>query len=302
MSGVADMRPLQASIYDDAAGSQTCGAPQLGLRPPSLAVSVVVYGGSIEVLGETLRSLSTAVMQAVGSGSLGSCCLTIVDNRGSFPEAMLGDTIFSGIARRVMRMPSNIGFGAGHNIGLCEQNADYVLVLNPDVRIDSFALERGIRWLEVWPMVAAIAPDVRDGNGLKQYLCRDYPSVFALLLRGFAPAAIRRLFARILNAYELRDRICGDEVVWDPPLISGCFMLIRGAAWRGATGFDPRYFLYFEDYDLCLRLAKFGRLVFLPSVKIVHLGGGAARKGLLHIGMFIRSAFLFFHTHGWRWR
>jgi GT2 family glycosyltransferase len=65
-------------------------------------------------------------------------------------------------------------------------------------------------------------------------------------------------------------------------------------------GFDPRYFLYFEDYDLSLRTGRIARIVYVPAVRIVHFGGGAADKGFQHIRLFAASAWRFFGTHGWR--
>jgi GT2 family glycosyltransferase len=66
-------------------------------------------------------------------------------------------------------------------------------------------------------------------------------------------------------------------------------------------GFDPRYFLYFEDFDLSLRTPQHARIAYVPSVRIVHHGGGAARKGLRHVRLFLTSAIRFFDQHGWTW-
>ncbi|MDZ7620968.1 MAG: hypothetical protein U5O69_00470 [Candidatus Competibacteraceae bacterium] len=133
----------------------------------------------------------------------------------------------------------------------------------------------------------------------RQHLCKSYPTVLDLALRGFAPVGLRRLFQTRLDCYELRDRI-GDAVFWDPPIVSGCFMLARRAALERVEGFRPEYFLYFEDFDLSLRLAAVARLVYVPTVRIVHFGGRAARKGLRHVGFFLREEVVFFNQHGWR--
>jgi len=124
--------------------------------------------------------------------------------------------------------------------------------------------------------------------------------VLDLALRGFAPTWLRRPFQARLDRYELRDQT-GDLPFWDPPIVSGCFMLGRQATLAQVGGFRPEYFLYFEDFDLSLRLAAVTRLAYAPQVRIVHWGGHAARKGVRHIGLFLRAAVLFFHRHGWRW-
>ena len=78
-------------------------------------------------------------------------------------------------------------------------------------------------------------------------------------------------------------------------------MLVRGSAFCAVNGFDESYFLYFEDYDLSRRLQSKGRLQYLPQMQIVHAGGNAARKGVRHIAMFVRSGIHFFQQHGWQW-
>ena len=126
------------------------------------------------------------------------------------------------------------------------------------------------------------------------------PAVFDLFLRGFAPGWLRRRFARRMERYEMRDLI-GGQVVWDPPLVSGAFMLFRSEVLRRLGGFDPDFFLYFEDYDLSLRAARLTRLAYVPAVRVVHHGGHAARKGWHHIKLFVGGAARFFNKHGWRW-
>ena len=84
-------------------------------------------------------------------------------------------------------------------------------------------------------------------------------------------------------------------------LISGCFMLAETDTLKLVGGFDENYFLYFEDFDLSIRMGNLGRVLYAPDVHISHGGGNAASKGLWHIWKFIISGFRFFQTHGWRW-
>jgi len=199
---------------------------------------------------------------------------------------------------------ANIGYGAAHNLVLHGSGADYHLVLNPDVELAPDALAVGVRWLAEHKDIGAVAPEVFDGDGERQeYLCRRYPSVLDLLLRGFAPGLLRRLFRQRLDRYEMRDVIDPDperEII-DIPVMSGACLLVRRAAIDATGGFDPHFFLYFEDYDWTVRLNRITRTAYLPAMHIRHHGGGAAHKGLRHIGWFIRSGFRFFRKHGWKW-
>ncbi len=74
-------------------------------------------------------------------------------------------------------------------------------------------------------------------------------------------------------------------------------MLYRGDVFRQLNGFDPRYLLYFEDFDISLRTGKISRIAYVPAIRIVHEGGHAARKGLWHIWQFARSAAIFYSTY-----
>ncbi len=101
----------------------------------------------------------------------------------------------------------------------------------------------------------------------------------------------------------MRDVIDGkaNGFVSPVPVMSGCFMLLRRKAVDATGGFDPGFFLYFEDFDWSVRLNRVAGSAYVPAVRIVHHGGGAARKGWRHIAWFSRSATRFYRKHGWKW-
>ena len=193
----------------------------------------------------------------------------------------------------------NIGYGPAHNRVIRESGADYHLLLNPDVELAPDAVGAGLGYLAANPAAVLVSPAASNGNE-RQYLCKRYPSILILLLRGFAPRFLQAPFARKLAAYEMRE-LPEDRPSVGIPIASGCCMLCVGHPLREAGGFDERFFLYFEDFDLSLRLGRLGELAHLPAMRIRHGGGNAAGKGLGHIGMFVRSAWRFFNLHGWRW-
>jgi GT2 family glycosyltransferase len=160
---------------------------------------------------------------------------------------------------------------------------------------------QALDFMDEHPDAGLVTPHIADETGRTQYLCRRYPSLFDLCVRGFAPEKVRRLFRKRLAHYEMRDLINETEIVWDPSIISGCFMFCRTKLLRDLGGFDARYFLYFEDYDLSLRAHSLARLAYVPRIRLLHHGGVAARKGWLHIRMFSASAFKFFNRFGWKW-
>jgi GT2 family glycosyltransferase len=271
---------------------------------PGLSVGIVVYHSDLTLLGETLRSLGAAVAWAREGGDLGEVAVTIVDN-GSPDSEALDRTIASalppgqGIDVAIRRGHGNVGYGRGHNLAIAPSSTTYHLILNPDAILEPAALQESLRFLQAHQDVGMLAPDVYGSSGERQYLCRRYPSVLVLLLRGFAPPWLKRPFAALLDRYELRDRMDAD-VLPDVPLASGCFMFARRDVLATVGGFSPDYFLYFEDYDLSMRIRRTCRIAYVSRVRIVHHGGEAAKKGKTHLRLFLASAFRFFRTHGWK--
>jgi GT2 family glycosyltransferase len=238
---------------------------------------------------------------------LASCRVQLVDNSAQsrsaeaardIAEEVLGDV--RGLDLECRFLARNIGYGPANNIAIEGSHEDCFLTLNPDVEIDSHALTVGVRTLAAEPGVALYAPQVTGPDGAPQRLCRSYPSVAALFARGFLPRRLARALLGRLRPYELAFEVPTDSR-GERFVVSGCFMLFRTSSLKRAGGFDPRFFLYFEDYDLSWRLSARERIGFLPAMRIVHHGGGAARKGLRHIWLFSQSALRFFSKHGWRW-
>ncbi len=270
---------------------------------PRLTVSIVTYGSDLGLLEATISSLADAA-KTLGSRVTDSVRLSLIDNgpcdeaRSALLAQMAG--AWPGGAQLITGQ-GNVGYGRGHNLALSEPMGAYHLILNPDVEVAPDALDQALAFMDAHPACGLLAPAVHDDGGRLQYLCKRRPTILDLFLRGFAPDWMRRHFSGRLDAYEMRDLIGEHDLVWDPSIVSGCFMLFRTNTLTQLGGFDPRYFLYFEDFDLSLRTAKVARLAYVPQVRIVHHGGGAARKGLGHVRMFVTSAAQFFHRHGWRW-
>ncbi|WP_371824033.1 glycosyltransferase family 2 protein [Hahella sp. HN01] len=195
----------------------------------------------------------------------------------------------------------NVGYAQGNNIVLDKIKSEYHLILNPDVVLASGALSRGLKQLTGDSSLSLVAPASYDFfGGPIQYLCKRYPSFLVLFLRFIKSPWLNARFSRALSEYEYRHET-DSGVSFSPEIVSGCFMLCQTSALKKIGGFDERFFLYFEDFDLSLRMGKVGKVVYLPEMKIQHYGGGAGRKGWKHVRMFIVSAAKFFHKHGLKW-
>ncbi len=272
-----------------------------GFEQYDLSVSVVVYRSNVQQLTSTLVSLGAAytALRSIRPGV--SAVLYLVDNDGSMDAAALFKILRAhDIECQLISGQRNVGYGRGHNLALARATSRYHLVLNPDIELDQQALAQAFDFLDAHLEVGLLVPHIVDKNGHSQYLCRRYPTLLDLFIRGFLPVPVSRWFAQRLAKYEMRDLINEREVVWGPLIVSGCFMLFRTETLKRLKGFDARYFLYFEDYDLSLRTHEVAQVVYMPTVRIVHYGGGASRKGRGHICMFMTSAYKFFNRFGWR--
>ena len=200
---------------------------------------------------------------------------------------------------KVIITGENLGYGKAHNTVIGD-DADYHLILNPDVIFEVDTLKKSLEFLKFNERCGLLSPQAFWRNGDRQYLCKRYPSLVTLFLRAFAPKKIQHLFRKKLESYCMVAETQREEVIWMPLIVTGCFMLFRNDVLLKLNGFDESYFLYFEDTDLSLRAGKITDIAYVPHVRIIHHGGNVSRKGIKHIAMFTRSMFKFFNKHGWR--
>ena len=279
------------------------------MLPSSLQISIVTHRPDIRLLERTLRKLALAIGAAREDGALRTVHVALIDNSEDRLVAgkvtALGKARFadSGVHVIYLHGHANIGYGAAHNLVLHGTGADFHLVLNPDAELAPDALVNAFRWLDGHPDVGVLAPTMTDATGRRQYTCKRYPAVFDLALRGFAPPSVQRLFERRLARYEMRDVVDADpprETI-GVPMMSGACMIARRDAIDRTGGFDPRFFLYFEDFDWSARLNAVTQSAYVPSVSVVHHGGRSADKGWRHVAWFVTSALRFYSRHGWKW-
>jgi GT2 family glycosyltransferase len=270
------------------------GAPQ---QADALSVGIVVYKSDLALLGVCLRTLAVAVRAPAPS----SATVYLVDNGPEDWSPSLASFVASFAHEdlpyrlEVLSGHGNVGYGRGNNLAIGRAGAQWHLVLNPDAELEPDALRNGVAWLRRDPSVGMVAAWTAGADGQAQHLCKTYPSVAVLALRAFGLPFGRRL----REAYDVPPDP-GPVTDVTGRLVSGSFMLCRAAALEAIGGFDPAYFLYFEDFDLSLRMGRTARLLWARDVRIVHHGGSAARKGWLHRRLFVRAAALFFSRHGWR--
>ncbi|MGY1794148.1 glycosyltransferase family 2 protein [Geodermatophilus sp. SYSU D00525] len=175
---------------------------------------------------------------------------------------------------RLLRTGGNVGYGAAVNAGLAGAPGRYALVANPDVRFEPGSVDELLAVAARWPRAATVGPAIRTPEGELYPSARELPRLstgagHALLGWAWPGNPWTARYRREREAP--RERTAG----W----LSGSCFLVDLEAFRAVGGFDPGYFMYFEDVDLGERLGRAGWLhVYAPSAVVVHEGGHATRR------------------------
>lgn len=178
---------------------------------------------------------------------------------------------------RIIRNAVPKGFGANHNQAFRHTRADLFAVVNPDIRIGKLSMVALEARFED-SRVAICAPAVVDASGATQDNARRFPTVGSLARRVWS--------GRIASDYD--PGAAPMEVDW----VAGMFMLIRRSAFADVGGFDERrFFMYYEDVDLCRRLSDRGwKIVLQPNTSVIHEAQRASHRNVKHLRWHVSSA------------
>lgn len=196
---------------------------------------------------------------------------------------------------RVLRNTENVGFGRGINQGAQATSAPVILIMNPDCRLEPGAVKTMGAELESSERCAIVGPRVLDPDGTEQGSARGDPDMLTGLFGRTGP--LRHLLPSA--ALSRRNVVSSSRGTATVDWVSGACMLVRRSAFDDVGGFDGRYFLYWEDADLCRRLRARGYVIrYVPSAAAVHQVGHSSRTArAASIKAFHESAYLYYTTH-----
>ena len=251
---------------------------------PELAAVIVNYNA-----GPELASALQSIADEMGSRGWEA---VVVDNASIDGSSDLA-SVFAPHAR-VVRNAVNVGFGRGINQGVAASTAPFILIMNPDCRLEHGALATMRAELEGRQRCAIVGPRVLDPAGSEQGSARGDPDMLTGLFG--RTGLLRNLLPS--SPVSRRNVVSNGEsatVDW----VSGACMLVRRAAFDEVGGFDARYFLYWEDADLCRRLRARGHEIrYVPAATAVHRVGHSSKTArAASIKAFHESAYLYYSTH-----
>lgn len=181
----------------------------------------------------------------------------------------------------------NLGFSCANNQAIRVSHSPYVLLLNPDTRIEKNTLKDALCFMDAHPKAGGVGVMMLDENGLRAPESRraiPTPWVSAMKMLGFPK------------------RYYMSHLPWDAPcqieVISGAFCLLRKEALDQVGLLDEGFFMYGEDIDLSYRLLKGGWENWYLPLPIIHYKGKSTRKtDFRYVHVFYQAMLIFFQKH-----
>jgi len=249
----------------------------------NLEVFLVVYKSDPLTIEDNLKFLSSGI-----DSSKISLTINIFDN-GICPEI---EYLCKINAYNYFTLGKNIGFGCGHNylyqrrLGL----EKIFLILNPDIRLSGHSINLLVIFYKaIDHKIGILSPKLIYSDGRIQKICRFFPSPISLILR--------KISSKYLSFDDIPiDSCCNPLSV---PFIHGACFLLGDWVIQDVGFFDPKFFLYCEDMDLCRRVLKRYEVVYYPNVQAIHELARGSSKSLRLFYYHIVSAIKYFNKWGW---
>jgi GT2 family glycosyltransferase len=264
------------------------------MHRPDVSIVIVAFN-TRDVLRECLQ----AMYREAGPVS---CEIVVVDNASRDGSAEMVEAEFPDV--RLIRSDNNLGFAGANNLAFPVTNGRYIVLLNSDAFVQPGALELSVSHMDANPRVGLGGGRLVGRDGSWQPSARMFPSLLndLLMMSGLANKYPNS------NFFGRADRTYADPLEPGPAdWVPGAYSIIRRDVLERVGYFDRRFFLYYEEVDLCRRIKATGYDVwYWPDIVVVHLGGESA-KTLKHLRVSsfglqltlwrMRSQLLYYRKH-----
>lgn len=254
-----------------------------------IAVITVAYDNLHE---EYLTSLARAIQNT-------KCNIRVVIVDNASRNQRISEMVEQHLpSAQVLLRDGNHGMGRSTNFGAAHADAKYYFILNPDTRLnDPDIFNKLIEHMSANPTIGILAPRISNFDGTRQDTCRRFPAWYhPFLMRTSAGSSSwGSLYVRNHLMHDF-DQSSEKHVDW----VQGSAMLIPRDTWRTLGGFDDRFWMYFEDIDLCRRAWQLGRaVVYAPHVTLQHAFGRASARIQNPVKNIVQSKMTRAHVSSW---
>jgi N-acetylglucosaminyl-diphospho-decaprenol L-rhamnosyltransferase len=242
----------------------------------------------LEVIHSLLADTSTGTSPA----------LVVVDNASTDGSLAALRAALPDVA--VIEAGANLGYAGAANLGIAATDAAIVAVCNPDLRVEPGTGAALVGRLEGEPDLGAVGPTVLEPDGTQYPSARRNPS--ALVAAGHG--AFGRVWPTNPFTRRYRELDADPRAARDVDWVSGAAIWLRRDALDAIGGWDPRYFMYVEDVDLCWRLRSSGwRVAYEPGGTVVHVQGVSTDRHPYRMIVAHHRSLLRFASRRWQgWR
>ncbi|MBD2517417.1 glycosyltransferase family 2 protein [Nostoc sp. FACHB-973] len=251
-------------------------------QPISVSIILVNYNGA-EILPDCLNSLKKFI-------DIPSYEIIVVDNASSDRSVELITDKFPEV--HLLRQTENRGFGAGNNAGAKVARGEFLFLLNTDTVLTSNILPHLIELMQADPKVGIIGPKLLNRDGSLQISVSP-----ALGIKGEYQA--RNMHRDYLNTSEQNLIEQKFQEIQEVDIIVGAAFFIRSSLFHELGGFDEKFFMYFEESDLCQRAQYQGyKIIYTPHVSLIHLQGYSIQKAANAMAIeYRRSQIYYYQKH-----
>jgi hypothetical protein len=204
---------------------------------------------------------------------------------------------------KIIKSLENRGMGEGNNLGMKNAYGNFFLILNPDTYVEKNSIKILFQHMENNPRIGVIGPKLLNPDGSLQFSCLRFPKIYLPAMRR---TFLGKFFKTELNRFMMADFSHNEarEVDW---MLGSALMIRRGVLDKIGSAFDKRFFMFFEDTDLCRRVKTAGFAVtYLPSAVAVHDHARGSAKGLWFIAPFTnklaRAHIASWIKYFWKWK
>jgi GT2 family glycosyltransferase len=247
----------------------------LNWDPPLLPAENRPYDASVVVVSFNTRDLLRACLELVQREANGLRIeALIVDNNSIDGSAEMVEKDFPDF--RIIHSAVNLGFGAANNLAIKSARGRYLILLNSDAFLQPGALKLAIEHMDQQPKAALGGARLLSQDDSFQPSARMFPNIVTdtFVLTGLAARYHKsRIFGYFDRTWADPSQPC--QADWVP----GAFSIIRAEVLHKVGLFDPIFFLYGEEVDLCRRIKKAGyEIWYWPDISVLHIGGESSRQ------------------------
>ncbi|OGF30946.1 hypothetical protein A2223_02160 [Candidatus Falkowbacteria bacterium RIFOXYA2_FULL_35_8] len=218
--------------------------------------------------------------------------IIVVDNDSNDGIVQMMAEEFKGI--KFILATKNLGMGPGNNLGIKASEGEYVIILNPDIYVAEETIQRMYDYIKDKPEIGFLAPRLLNPDGSLQYTCYRWYKFLTPLYRRTVLGKIKSI-QKELDYFLMKD--VDHEKIQEVDWCQGSCFLVPKRIWQQVGGFDERFFMYFEDTDLCRRIRnKDFKVIYHGEITAIHMHMKMSQGGIFQI---FSNKLTRQHIHSW---